>query len=136
MTEKILSFNGQSYKWSSFRIVLQDVEGPTVTNVRLMKREAGNLTEYMISPGGNWHGRKINYSGEVSKSKHSRADAIIALASSGSWSGGSNYKGFVFGKPGAIIYFSCKGEKKWLVFTATGIEETHLAPGSVPMEVK
>lgn len=132
---KTLNFSGQSYKWPSFRIILQDDAGRMVKNVRLMKQESGTLTEYTVLPDGDWHGKQIDYSGEVSVSKHSQAPVILALASSGSWSGGSNYKGFIFGKPGAIAYFFCKGQKSWLVFTSTGTEEVDIEPNSTPIEV-
>ena len=132
------NFTPQSYRWSSYRIIVDDAvemaEGQA-RNVRLEKREAGNLTIYTISPHGAWQGMSIDYSGEVSVSRTSKNDAIIALASSGSWSGGSNYRGWIFGKPGAVIFFNRKGNKAWYMFTESGIEIIDIEPGTVPVEL-
>jgi len=83
-----------------------------VSNMRLFETTSGNMTEYTVAPGGTWHGVLIErFVGYVKQSDVSKADAKIALASSGSWSGGGNWRGWVFGKPGAVVWFGCKGHE-------------------------
>ena len=131
-------YKPQSYKWSSYRVVIDDaveVKNDQAHNVRLAKREAGRLTEYTLTPGGGWHGCAVKFAGVVSVSSVSKNDAVIALASRSSWSGGSNLEGWVFGKPGAVILFSCKGDKQWYVFGEDGVETVFVKPGTVPVEL-
>lgn len=134
MAEK--KFSGQSYKWPAYTISVPGDSVPSMfKNVRLLKTESGNHTRIEVQPGGEWHGVEVTYSGEVSRSKYSKAESIIALSSSGSWSGGGNYSGYVFGKAGAIVLFNRKGNKKWLVFREDGAFWTDTNPGAVPQEL-
>jgi hypothetical protein len=136
------NFKAQSYKWSSFSVVVEDDVPSSVLlgdwcfrNVRLSEIKAGNMTRYILSPSGKWHAVQVAYSGEISVSKHSTGKAILALASSGSWSGGGNYKGFVFGQTGAVILFNRKGSKKWLVFGEDGPQWEFVPPNTTPKEL-
>lgn len=132
------NFTPQSKYWAAYRVVIDDtvlITGDRVVGVQLAKRESGKLTEYIVTQGGIWCGEGVAFSGEVVVSNASQNDAIIALASSGSWSGGSNYKGFVFGKPGAVICFDCKGKREWWIFGGGGIEKTGIKPGTVPVQL-
>jgi len=140
MTETF-DFRPQSRNWAAFRVVISEgvefnsFEG-MVRNIRLSQKKSGNLMEYFVSPNGEWYGVEIRYyAGKVKKSDHSSGDPILALASSGSWSGGSNFKGFVFGKPGTIVWFNCKGDQKWLVFEEGGPRWTDSNPGKAPVEL-
>lgn len=134
MAEK--KFHGQSYKWPAYTIVCDGDSVPSeFKNVRLLKTEAGNLTRIEIKPDGAWHGVEISYSGQVEPGKNSTGDTLIALSSTGSWSGGSNYWGYVFGKAGAILWFNRKGKQQWLVFTEDGFAWQDVAPGVVATEL-
>lgn len=129
-------FSGQSYRWPAFTIAWEGDSLPaTFSNVKLLKTEAGNLTKLQVVPDGEWHGIACSRSGEFSISKNSRGDVVLALASSGSWSGGGNYSGYIFGKPGAIVWFRCKGRQEWLVFSQDGCAWQDIAPGAVPKEL-
>lgn len=136
---KKLEYKPQSYKWSAFTVLHPEdfTPGKDKGPFRLLMKVAGNLTEYTIepSPEGQWWGVPIDYSGQVSESKTSTGELRLALASSGSWSGGSNYRGWIFGKVGATAYFNCKGSKQWLVFSEHGPQWHDTKPGEKPQEV-
>lgn len=129
------AFRGQSYKWPSFVVNFDGVEDGNMTNVKLLKRQSGNLTEYTVQPGGQWAAVRINFSGKIAVSKNSKADVVLAIASSGSWSGGGNYSGFVFGKPGGAVWFGRKGNQKWLLFTESGPVWHTVCPFVQPTEI-
>lgn len=129
-------FSGQSPRWPSFVISCEGDSLPeSFSNVKLMKTEAGTLTKIHVVPGGEWHGIACSRSGEFSVSKKSTGDVVLALASSGSWSGGGNYSGYIFGKPGAVVWFRRKGSQAWLVFTGNGCAWQDTAPGAVAKEL-
>ena len=132
-----MDYKPQSYTWPGFRVNMQGVnlhrgdapEFPrSVVGVGLAKRQVGNLTEYTVSPGGEWAGVEIDYSGKWIISDKSQAPLEVALASSGSWSGGGNWAGWVFGKPGAIFRLACKGNKLWILFESTGPRIVDMPP--------
>lgn len=131
------TYRGQSYKWPAYRIVCESEEKlPShFENVRLRKTTAGNLTKLEVLPGGEWHGRAVHRSGRLTESKQSKSDLLLAIASSGSWSGGGNYSGYIFGKPGAVAWFTCKGSQSWLVFTQNGCAWQDTAPGTLAQEI-
>lgn len=131
------SFKPQSYKWAAFRIEISEkiFDPELFMGVKLFETVSGNLTVYAVRPGGNWAGIAVEWDGNYEVSKTSTAKAITALACSGHWSGGGTYRGYAFGLPGAVIFFSCKGEKKWLVFTDTGPEWHDTKPGVAPKEI-
>lgn len=130
-----LKFNPQSYKWGSVGVKIDKTDGIAISSprsVKLFETKSGNYTEYHLKPGGDWHGEEIHYSGEV---QIKNGKGILAIVSSGSWSGGSNYNGYVFGQPGCVILFSRKGKKEWLSFTQEGIIRSDIEPGKEPTEL-
>lgn len=136
----IFEYIPQSKYWPAFRVTLADGlaldRNGQVSNVRLFETVAGNMTEYSVMPSGAWHGVLIErFAGYVKQSDVSKADSRIALASSGSWSGGGNWRGWIFGKPGAVVWFGCKGHEKWLVFGENGANWNTIKPGKAPVEL-
>ena len=134
-TMATVTFKGQSYKWPAWEVVFPGDVQHEVKGVRLSKNQAGNLTRLIVAEGGNWHGLSVSYSGTIKVSEQSRGDTVLAIASSGGWSGGDNWSGFIFGKPGAIVFFNCKGNKKWLVFDEIGCHFETVKPGSQATEL-
>lgn len=98
-------------------------------NVRLIERSAGNFHQYTVMPGGEWHGMAVSWDGTCDVSKLSTQTPVLALANTGNWSGGGCLRGWVFGMPGAIVFFGCKGAKRWLVFSEAGPAWSDTRPG-------
>jgi hypothetical protein len=127
--------SGQGYKPTySFEFV--NVESPawsagrasydTVPEWAVNVAVSVNGNAYRITSGGTWSAMRISYSGYV---RILRGSPVIALADKGGWSGGRNYAGYIFGKPGDIVEFNKKGYMKYLVFSENEKpEETTINP--------
>lgn len=84
-------------------------------------KKEGNMTEIDVGEEGtgDWFGYRVDFDGNITPvSKYAinpdRALVFDATASTGSWSGGGNWRGYIFLKEGASVLFSVKGYKKWL----------------------
>lgn len=72
----------------------------------------------------------------ISESKRSEGKVLLALSSTGSWSGGSNYRGWLVGRIGARVVFNCKGNRSYYHFVdeMKGWEETGPIQSTLPVE--
>jgi len=126
-------FFGQSANWARYRIVSEGEKAPhEFKGVSLSQSISGNLTELHVGSAGSgaWSGVYVDHEGkEAEVSKHSKNEVVIALANRGNWSGGGTYRGYIFGKPGAIVRLVSGSRQKWLVFEEGGSHEQDTNPG-------
>jgi hypothetical protein len=134
-----LEYRPQSSRWAAFVVTIPDeMRDPQardiiVAHVRLLKASHGNLTTYVVQPGGDWFGRDVQHSGQILAVKGA---PVLAVASRSNWSGGGNWNGFVFGRPGDVVLFNCKGDKSWLIFDQDGSHYSREDPDAVFEEVR
>ena len=124
----IQTFRSQSPYWDWARVIFDGVDPSSgkVTGVRLQKRTLGTLQEYVVTPGGQWCGIRLCYSGVITVIT---PPAELALGNEGRWSGGGNYRGWVFGKPGAVVELDRKGSKVYIIFGPDGPRDDYFPPG-------
>jgi len=128
-------YAAQSYKWANYVVDFANYETcpKHVEHVRLSTNLNGNSMTVLVLPDGVWHGVEIEYSGEISLWKTPAHNALLAIASRGTWTGGANYAGYIFGKEGAKVLFNRKGQHKWLVFGKDGVTYEYDDPDIVPV---
>jgi len=127
--ERKQEFHSQSPYWDWARVVFEEGVDPSsgkVTGVRLLKRKSGTLNEYIVVPGGTWHGVYLRYDGEISVLV---PPAELALGNKGRWTGGGSYEGWVFAQPGAVVELNRKGSKMYIIFEPDGPREDDFPPG-------
>lgn len=111
-------FEPQSPKWNKYII---DGAGPVpwgdvtpwMSGVDISVKVDGNTTYCVVEGPGDAAILFVRFSGVVKTSSASTGEVKICLASSGSWSGGDNYKGFVLGKEGARIILDRTGSRQF-----------------------
>ncbi len=125
---KRYEYRPQSNKWNGYAIFIADdmasaYESGKGTPCSLMVAQDGNTTLVKAEPGNDYILRSLRFSGVCSIV---RGEGEIFLASSGSWSGGSNNNGAIALKPGAIMRLGAKGSWSYLVADEDLIRaETH-----------
>lgn len=116
---------GQSYKWPSF--VLESPAQDWVGHARIEFRKDGNTTYVDVIPDETAElaaVMSVSYDGVIKESPAATAKSILALISTGSWSGGSCYRGWLVGRVGARVKFSCKGTHRYYHVVENGWVET------------
>lgn len=127
---KTYEYRPQSYKWSGYTVILPDdmasaYESGNGVLCSLMVAQDGNTTLVKAVPGTTHMLRAMRFSGDCAIV---RGEGETFLASSGSWSGGSNYSGAIALKPGAIMRYGAKGCWSYLVADESGIREERHDP--------
>ena len=110
---------GQSEKWSAFTLNLPTDQQMWVGKAHVEVRKDGNMTYITVIPSDEAEPvavMPVDYAGLITESKCSTGKCILALSSTGSWSGGCNYKGWLIGRPGAHVTFNRKGNRKYYHF--------------------
>ena len=115
---KTYEYRPQSSRGNGYTIILPDDEMVSAyengkgTPCDLMVAKDGGTTLVRAVPGRTHVLRSLRFSGTCSIV---RGEGEIFLASSGSWSGGSNLNGAIALKPGAIMRLGAKGSWSYLV---------------------
>ena len=130
MNDVLVEYRPQSYKWAGITVILPAelasvYEAGKAVQCDLQVAKDGNTTLVRVVPGKTFFLRKTKFSGV---SKVLRGEVHDFLASSGSWSGGSNLSGAVAMKSGAIYQYGAKGAWSYLVCDEAGIRDEEHDP--------
>lgn len=110
-------YGAQSYRWDSYTVFVPEEMAQAYRSKEgvlcsLDVAKDGNNTLIKVREGKDYIFRSLSFSGV---SEILRGEGHQFLASSGSWSGGSNLSGAIALKPGAILSYGAKGNWHYLV---------------------
>lgn len=152
-----MRYTPQSSNWGAVEVLWDGdddrlPEAPAAWRVHARVAKDGNLTVVALSqdPEGPWWACEFVVRGEwwicspqrgCEATDEDRALVHYFGASSGSWSGGSNLRGLLLMRPGALMCHDAKGCRYYLCATESGIEKHKTdprlfsAPGPTDWEV-
>lgn len=110
-------YKGQSREWDAYTIEVPDKF--TFGRAEVEVRKDGNMTYIEVIPSEAAEPLAIlpvDYGGQITISSASTGKVLLAIASSGGWSGGDNYFGVILGRIGARVIFNRKGVREYFHF--------------------